>query len=65
MLVATPTENNIKKHMTLVGCSGWRDGFSRQALGRPGIDFQVWMPIVIGALGIYVLDLWKTDQFRL
>jgi hypothetical protein len=29
-----------------------------------GIDFQVWMPIVVGALAIYVLYLWKTDQFR-
>jgi hypothetical protein len=29
-----------------------------------GLDFQWWMPMVGGACAIYVLWLWKTDQFR-
>jgi uncharacterized membrane protein len=29
-----------------------------------GIDFQYWMPIVVGAVALYVIYLWKTDQFR-
>jgi hypothetical protein len=28
-----------------------------------GIDFQYWMPIVIGACAIYVFWLWWTGQF--
>jgi len=27
-----------------------------------GIDFQVWMPIIFGAVALYVLYLWKTGQ---
>jgi hypothetical protein len=29
-----------------------------------GIDLQWWMPIVVGACALYVLWLWRTDQFR-
>jgi hypothetical protein len=26
------------------------------------LDFQIWMPIVVGAFFIYLAYLWKTDQ---
>jgi hypothetical protein len=29
-----------------------------------GVDFQIWMPIVLGALTIYVIYLWKSGQLH-
>lgn len=27
-----------------------------------GITFQVWMPIIIGAMALYILYLWKSGR---
>jgi hypothetical protein len=27
-----------------------------------GVDFQNWMPIVVGAFAVYILYLWKTGK---
>jgi hypothetical protein len=29
-----------------------------------GVEFQYWMPIVLAAVALYVLYLWKTDRWN-
>jgi hypothetical protein len=28
-----------------------------------GFEFQYWMPVLMGAIAIYFLHIWKTDQW--
>ena len=46
-----------------MGGRAWMD-FLAKHFTFLGLDFQVWMPIVIGVFVLYILYLWKTDKLH-